>query len=213
MSSRRLFLVRRRSLTAIATGAAAIFALGGVALAASARTAATINGCYNTSTGVLRVASSCARDEAPISWNQTGPAGPAGPAGPSGPQGVQGSSGPAGPAGPKGERGQAGPAGPRGAAGRQTVKVNGEPKLTGLLTLEQELLLKNLIAVKKLDKKVTALQNDVSFTKQTALFLKGYLETHGKASNKTLDKVTTLCRELSFHSWSGEGIRPQSLCE
>jgi hypothetical protein len=33
-----------------------------------------------------------------------------------------------------------------GVAGRLTVKVKGEPKLTGLLTLEQELLLKNLIA-------------------------------------------------------------------
>jgi hypothetical protein len=200
-------------LTAIATGAAVMLAVGSVAFAASTRTAATINGCYSISTGVLRVASSCARDEAPISWNQTGPAGPAGPGGPAGPQGLQGASGPAGPAGPKGERGQVGPAGPRGTAGSLTVKVKGEPKITGLLTLEQELLLKNLIAIKKLDKKVTALQGDLSSTKSTALFLKGYLKSHADVSNHTLQKVTILCAELSYHNWSGDGIRAKSLCE
>jgi hypothetical protein len=180
MLRRSLSFVTRLSLTAVAA-IAVISSLGSVAYAASTRTAATINACYNTSTGVLRVADSCARGEAQISWNRAGPTGPAGLAGP---QGTQGPAGPAGPAGPKGERGLVGPAGHKGAPGRLTIKVKGEPKITGLLTLEQQLLLKNLIAVKKLDEKVTALQQDVSSTYKTALFLKGYLQSHARISNQ-----------------------------
>jgi hypothetical protein len=67
--------------------------------------------------------------------------------------------------------------------------------------------------VKKLDKKVSALQQDVSTTKLTALYLKGYLQSHHDLSVKTRKKVTTLCAELSYHNWSGDGIRPESGCE
>jgi hypothetical protein len=211
MSRRRLPFARRRSLYAVGSGVALLFVLGSVAYAATSRTAASINGCYDNSTRVLRVTDTCARNETQISWNQAGPAGPAGPAGVAGPAGP---SGTAGPAGPKGERGSAGPAGPRGVAGRLTIKVKGgDPKITGLLTLEQELLLKNLIAVKKLDKRMTALQEEVSSTKNTALFVKGYLKSHADISNQTLVKVTILCAELSYHNWSGDGVRAKSLCE
>jgi collagen triple helix repeat protein len=191
-----------------------VLAVGGVAYAAGARSAATINACSSTSTGALRIASSCHRGEAALTWNQDGPQGPKGDPGTAGAAGPQGAQGPAGPAGPKGGRGPVGPAGRQGAAGRLTVKIKGgEPKLTGLLSLEVELLLKNLIAVKKLDKKVTALQKDVSSVNNTALFLKGYLQSHAGVANETLRRLKTHCREESGNHWGGEGVRPVSGCE
>jgi hypothetical protein len=85
-------------------------------------------GCYNTSTGALRVidkqaGATCTASENEIQWNQTGPTGakgatgPAGPKGATGPAGAKGATGPAGPAGPKGATGPAGPKGPTGPAG------------------------------------------------------------------------------------------------
>src|SRR6266705_3294885 len=56
-----------------------------------------INGCFQKSTGKLRVIDpsssrpslrACHPDEVAIYWNQVGPAGPAGPPGPAGPQGA-----------------------------------------------------------------------------------------------------------------------------
>lgn len=91
--------------------------------------------------------------------------------------------------------------------------MKGQPKLSNLLTLEQELLLKNLVAIKKPDKKVTALQKDVSMTRDTALFLKGYVHDLPGITSKTLSKVTTLCGESSYYHWGGGGVRAKSLCE
>jgi hypothetical protein len=66
--------------------AAAVIAVGagGVAALAATATASTpkvIHGCYATSGGALRIASSCKAGEKAISWNAKGPKGPAGPSG------------------------------------------------------------------------------------------------------------------------------------
>jgi hypothetical protein len=127
---------------------AVLTALSGVAYAANNRTASVIQGCYSNSTGTLRVASSCDRSETAISWNQDGPSGPAGPAGPAGQVGAAGPAGPAGPAGARGETGLIRVKIPAGAKG--TIK------LEGLLTLEQQLLIKALSRLTKIDKKLDA---------------------------------------------------------
>jgi hypothetical protein len=139
----------------------------GVAYARSERATSTINGCYSLTTGVLRIAGSCGRDEAAISWNQDGPAGPAGAPGPAGPAGP---TGPAGPSGAKGEAGPAGPAGKRGAAGadgKLIIKVKGgTPKLGNLLSLELQQLLKIRIEQKKLLGKIDAANQSLGMVKE-----------------------------------------------
>lgn len=55
-----------------------------------------ITACANISTGALRLVfagSTCKNNEAPVTWNSTGPAGPRGPAGATGPAGPQGEPG------------------------------------------------------------------------------------------------------------------------
>lgn len=159
-----------------------VLAVGGIAYAAGAGSSATINGCYSTSTGVLRIAASCNRGEAAITWNQDGPQGPTGPAGATGPAGPQGSAGERGPAGPAGQRGPTGHRGPQGRAGQLAVKVPGgtpgKLKLENLLTIEQQLLLKILIRQAQLDKKVAAVSKDLSTVKLTVLYNKGFLTAH-----------------------------------
>lgn len=85
-----------------------------------------INGCFQMSTGKLRVIDptsakpslrACHPDEVAIHWNQVGPAGPQGPPGPAGPQGPAGPAGPQGPVGPVGPQGPQGATGPQGPAG------------------------------------------------------------------------------------------------
>jgi hypothetical protein len=66
-----------------------------------------IHGCYENTTGALRVIDSdqggvCRGGETALNWNQTGPAGPGGPAGPTGPAGPAGPQGAAGPGVPEG---------------------------------------------------------------------------------------------------------------
>ena len=148
---------------------ALLTALSGVAYAANSRTASVIQGCYSNSTGNLRVASSCERSETAISWNQEGSAGPAGPAGPAGQLGA------AGPAG------RAGPAGPRGEAGLVRVKIpaGGKPtiKLEGLLTLEQNLLIKTLSRLAKIEKKLDAQAAHLSAIEKKADAAAAYART------------------------------------
>lgn len=100
-----------------------------------------INGCFQKSTGKLRVIdpssakksmNACHPDEVAIHWNQTGPAGPPGPAGPAGAAGPPGAPGPAGPAGPAGPVGAAGPPGAPGPAG-----ATGPPGPPGLSAYEE----------------------------------------------------------------------------
>lgn len=60
----------------------------GVAYGRSARVTVTIDACYDTGTGALRIASACGPTESPISWNSEGPPGPVGPPGPAGTSGA-----------------------------------------------------------------------------------------------------------------------------
>lgn len=76
-----------------------------------------ISACVSTADGTMRIATTCKRNETPLSWNQVGPQGPTGPQGPQGPQGVPGVAGIPGPMGPAGPAGPTGPAGPQGATG------------------------------------------------------------------------------------------------
>ena len=86
---------------------------GGAVAAADTITAVvapdgTINGCYQTATGVLRVAVPnlpCKPSETVLPWNQKGQKGD---------PGLKGDPGPQGPRGLVGPKGEAGPAGPRG---------------------------------------------------------------------------------------------------
>ena len=93
-----------------------------IAVASIPASTGVIKGCYNASTGYLRVidpavGETCMSRERALDWNQTGPAGPAGPQGPAGPIGLQGPAGPAGLQGPTGPQGPAGPTGLQGPAG------------------------------------------------------------------------------------------------
>jgi hypothetical protein len=80
---------------------AALLTVVGAAVAATAAIPdanGVIHGCRNTKTGALRVidtdkGQTCSKDEAALTWNQTGPQGPAGPPGPQGPAGTDGVSG------------------------------------------------------------------------------------------------------------------------
>ena len=140
--------LRRLSPSLVLSLLALLLALSGVAYAANNRTASVIQGCYSSSTGNLRIASSCERSETAISWNQDGPVGPTGPAGPAGQAGAAGLAGKAGTPGPRGETGLI----------RVKIPAGGKPtiKLEGLLTLEQTLLIKALSRLAKLEKKLDA---------------------------------------------------------
>jgi len=64
--------------------------LAGVVYASIPGPGGVINGCYQHSSGKLRVidsAATCLPDEVALNWNQTGTAGPPGPTGPPGPPG------------------------------------------------------------------------------------------------------------------------------
>ncbi|WP_433219889.1 hypothetical protein [Microtetraspora malaysiensis] len=110
--------------------AGSLFAVGGMATASSASTAAkVIYGCVNKKSGYVRIVNAttvCKPTEYKIYWNQAGTPGAdgatgiggAGATGPQGPRGLQGERGPAGPQGPKGDTGLAGPQGPKGQDGK-----------------------------------------------------------------------------------------------
>lgn len=131
---------------------ALVLGLGGAAYAAIPDGTGVIHGCYQKSTGKLRVIDTdqdqtCHPSEVSLSWSQTGPqgpqgatgpqgpAGPVGPAGPAGPVGPAGATGPVGatgrvgPAGPAGPAGATGPAGPAGPEFVAVVGVNGDGSL------------------------------------------------------------------------------------
>jgi hypothetical protein len=99
----------RRSTTLLALGAGLILVVA--VTAAIAQSTQTINACYDSKSGILRIdtgAKPCdSNKETLLSWNQQGQAGTAGPAGPQGPPGPQGEEGPPG---PQGEEGPPGPA-------------------------------------------------------------------------------------------------------
>lgn len=95
--------------------------LGGGAHAAIPDSAGVIHGCYDNSSGKLRVFDTddarpkgCGNGETSLSWSQQGP------------QGVPGPQGPTGPQGPKGDTGDTGPQGPPGLAGYVRVRAFSE---------------------------------------------------------------------------------------
>ncbi|MGI5492808.1 hypothetical protein [Microtetraspora malaysiensis] len=113
--------------------AGSLFAVGGMATASSASTAAkVIYGCVNKKSGYVRIVNAttvCKPTEYKIYWNQAGTpgadgatgiggTGATGATGPQGPRGLQGERGPAGQQGPKGDTGAAGPQGPKGQDGK-----------------------------------------------------------------------------------------------
>jgi hypothetical protein len=114
------FSPRAQGITMLA--AVAVVISGVIAYANIPGANGVIHGCYDTSTGTLRVIDFEAGQkcrvpgESALNWNQTGPQGPQGPTGPAGPQGLTGPQGPAGPHGPQGPQGPQGPAGTGGAA-------------------------------------------------------------------------------------------------
>jgi type VI secretion system secreted protein Hcp len=80
-----------RFIAPVIGGAIAVLLVSaGLAAASIPDAGGVINGCYNSTTGALRVIDtavtpSCASGEIALNWNQTGPRGPAGPVGPPGP--------------------------------------------------------------------------------------------------------------------------------
>ena len=81
-----------------------------------------IHGCYDKSSGRLRIVDAerrCGADERSITWNDRGRRGDIGAKGTDGRPGPAGPKGDVGPAGPPGPKGEAGPAGPTGSDGQQ----------------------------------------------------------------------------------------------
>src|SRR4051794_5393576 len=143
--SRMLAPFRRRLTFANVTAATALaVALTGGAFAVAAIPAAsgTINACFATKTGAIRVVDSakpkCKKGEKAIGWNQKGPTGASGVAGvagaPGGP-GAQGAKGETGAQGSKGETGEQGIQGIQGGQGLPgtpgTNGTNGSPDTAG----------------------------------------------------------------------------------
>ena len=105
-----------------------------------------IKGCVSKVSGLVRIASKCAKNENLISWNQlgvqglpgiqglqgdTGKQGDQGLAGPKGDTGPQGPQGPQGLAGLNGVNGYSGSAGPQGPAGKHLVVLDANGNLVG----------------------------------------------------------------------------------
>lgn len=110
-----------------------------------------ISACVEPRTNYLKFGSSCGGQQ--LAWNTEGPQGPKGDSGPAGGKGEPGTRGPAGPAG------RAGRTGPKGDPNVLKVRVTGGDQpvtLSGLLTMEQQLLLKIVVRLAKIQKKLDA---------------------------------------------------------
>lgn len=124
-----MFKLRRRLSYAnvVATTALFLAISGGVAVAVTSIVGAdgTINGCYNTANGMLRVVAAgtqCREPEAALKWSQRGPKGEQGIQGVPGPKGDKGDPGIQGVPGAKGDKGDRGLPGPKGDAGAPGAK-------------------------------------------------------------------------------------------
>ena len=92
-----MFHFLKQGKAAIVAGSMAALAAGGLGAYAAIPDTATgrISGCYNATSGNLRVVDNpssyadptCASTEKPLTWSQRGPVGPIGPRGPQGPAG------------------------------------------------------------------------------------------------------------------------------
>jgi hypothetical protein len=101
------------------TSLVVVVAAGAVAFADIPEGDGVFHGCYDKSTGALRLVDNkgCRDDERKVTWNERGPRGESGKDGRDGKDGKDGADGARGPAGPKGEAGPAGPPGERGEQG------------------------------------------------------------------------------------------------
>lgn len=125
-----MFELRRSRVAAgVAFVAGAVLAGTGVAVGMPIAPDGSIQGCYDSRTGALRVLTSksgaCRTSEVALSWAQRGPQGLQGPQGERGADGLRGPEGPEGPEGrqgPEGPQGQAGARGPEGPQGPQGIE-------------------------------------------------------------------------------------------
>jgi len=120
----RLHLSLRGAVIAVAL----LFVGAGVAWATIPSGDGEINGCYQKTTGALRVidtGQTCnSQSEIAISWNQAGP------------KGMTGSVGPKGSTGAKGQKGATGPTGAGGPSMRARAQIGAGDSRTGQRSVE-----------------------------------------------------------------------------
>lgn len=177
----RLMSRKWATTTVVAVAAAGLSVLATSAVVGAQSSTEVIHACAD-GRGILRMihaGGSCTSTETPVNWN------------------VQGTQGVSGPTGATGAQGPAGPAGARGLTGK-TGKV--KLKVTG--DVGTQLILGRL---KALDKKVTDIQDKVQDTKETALYLKGYLKVHHQngATCKEVEDVYQLIQQIEY---AGSGL-------
>jgi|SoiMethySBSTD1v2_1073268.scaffolds.fasta_scaffold1396933_2 hypothetical protein len=171
----RLLSRKWATTTVVAVVAAGLGALATSAVVGAQSSTEVIHACAD-GRGTLRMipaGGSCTSTETPVNWNA---------------QGVQGVPGATGAQGP------AGPAGARGLTGKK-----GKVKLTLTGDIGTQLIIGRL---KALDKKVTDIQDKVKDTKNTALYLKGYLNGHHQkaATCKQVEDVYQLIQLIEYGS-------------
>ncbi len=182
----RLLSRKWASTTVVAVAAAGLSVLATSAVVGAQSSTEVIHACAD-GRGALRMIpadGSCTATETPVNWNA---------------QGIQGAPGATGAQGPQG---QAGPAGARGLTGKKgKIKLN----LSG--DLGTQLILGRL---KALDKKVVDIQGKVKDTKETALFLKGYLKVHHQ-HGATCKQVEDVYQLIQLIQAGDSGVLPLGL--
>ena len=174
----RLLSRKWATTTVVAVVAAGLGALATSAVVGAQSSTEVIHACAD-GRGTLRMITAgdtCTATETPVNWNAQGV------------QGVPGATGATGAQGP------AGPAGARGTTGKK-----GKVKLTLTGDVGTQLIIGRL---KALDKKVTDIQDKVKDTKNTALYLKGYLNGHHQkaATCKQLESVYQTIQLIEYGS-------------
>ena len=169
--------------TAVAVAAGGLSVLATSAVVGAQSSTEVIHACAD-GRGTLRMipaGGSCEVNETPVSWNA---------------QGIQGAAG---------ATGAQGPAGPRGRTGRIGKQGKIKLKLSG--DLGTQLILGRLKAI---NKKVVDIQDKVQDTKETALYLKGYLKVHHQngATCKDVENVYQLIQVIQA---GDSGVLPLGL--
>ena len=171
----RLMSRRWATTTVVAVVAAGLGALATSAVVGAQSSTEVIHACAD-GRGTLRMipaGGSCTATETPVNWNAQGV------------QGVPGATGAQGPAGPAGARG------PTGKKGKVKLTLTGD--------IGTQLIIGRL---KALDKKVTDIQEKAKDTKETALYLKGYLRVHHQhgATCKQVEDVYQVIQLIEYGS-------------
>jgi hypothetical protein len=182
----RLLSRKWATTTVVAVAAAGLSVLATSAVVGAQSSTEVIHACAD-GRGTLRMipaGGSCTSTETPVNWNAQGV------------QGVPGATGATGAQGP------AGPAGARGKIGKK-----GKVKLTLTGDIGTQLIIGRL---KALDKKVTDIQDKVKDTKNTALYLKGYLNGHHQKA-ATCKQVNTVYELIQNIQAGDTGVLPLGL--